>query len=194
MNWPQFDAGNWIAIGSAAIALLSLWNAFMARRTANRSYTLAVEARDAAKPSLDLYIDRGYIRRLTGPARRVFVFRIMVTNRSDAPNAIKSVRLLIEHRRGDGLMSHLEVDADGRCAPALEIAPDDLLGIPLPMSQRAVVAGFVFFPVAKALLADTRVEAYTVSVIDTFDKESVREVLLLNEYPHEQVGKETSQA
>jgi hypothetical protein len=68
------------------------------------------------------------------------------------------------------------------------------LGIPLPMSQRAVVAGFVFFPVAKALLADTRVEAYTVSVIDTFDKESVREVLLLNEYPHEQVGKETSQA
>jgi hypothetical protein len=112
MDLPHLDAGNWIAIASGAVALLSLWNAMGARRIAKRSLALAVEARDATKPSLDLYIDRGYIRRLTEPARRVFVFRIVVTNRSDAPNAIKSVLLLVEHQRGDGPMSRLELQAD----------------------------------------------------------------------------------
>ena len=44
----------------------------------------------------------------------------------------------------------------------------------------------LFFPVAQELLAETRIEAYAVSLIDTFDRESVREVLLLTERPGEQ--------
>jgi hypothetical protein len=100
MDWPA--SATWIALGSAGIAAASLWNAIMARRIARSSYQLAVEARDRATPSLELYIDYGYIRRLPAPARRVFVFRIVVTNRSDAPNSLKSTRLLIEHQRGGG--------------------------------------------------------------------------------------------
>src|SRR5262249_21904049 len=105
-------------------------------------------------------------------------------------NAIKSVRLLIEHRRGDGPMSRLELQIDTNCAPALGIAADDVLRVPTHMAQRAVVAGVVVFPPAKELLAETRIEAYTVSLIDTFDKESQREVLILAEQLNEQVGKE----
>ncbi len=172
MDWLQLDAGNWIAIGSATVALLALWNAIMARRIAKDSYQLAVEARDKTTPSLELYIDHGYIRRLAGPARRVFVFRVVITNRSDAPNALKSARLLIEHQRGDGPSSRLDVTHDSACATALGIADDDVLNLPAPIAQRAVVAGMVFFPVAQALLADTRIEAYEISLTDTFDRES----------------------
>ena len=58
---------------------------------------------------------------------------------------------------------------------------DDVLTVPITIAQRAVVAGTVFFPVAQELLAETRIEAYTVSLIDTFDRESMKEVLLLTE-------------
>ncbi len=183
MDWPKLDAGNWIAIGAAVVAFASLWNAIMARRIAKGSYQLAVEARDRATPSLDLYIDHGYIRRLAAPLRRVFVFRVVVTNRSDAPNALKVTRLLIEHQRGVGPPSNLEVTSDPTCSEALGFSEDDVLKMPMPIAQRAVVAGTLFFPVAEDLLADTRIEAYTVSLIDTFDKESVREVLILTERP-----------
>lgn len=158
----------------------------MARRIAKGSYQLAVEARDRTTPSLELYIDYGYIRRLPAPPRRVFVFRIVVTNRSDAPNSLKTIRLLIEHRRGDGPPSHLEVTPDSTCAEAIGFSEDDVLKIPTPIAQRAVVAGTLFFPVAQELLADTRIESYAVSLIDTFDRESVREVLLLTERPGDQ--------
>ena len=43
-----------------------------------------------------------------------------------------------------------------------------------------------FFQVAQELLAETRIEAYTVSLIDTFDRESMKEVLLLPERPVEE--------
>jgi hypothetical protein len=85
MDWPRLAPATWIALGSAGIAATSLWNAILARRIAKRGYLLAVEARDRTTPSLELYIDYGYIRRLAAPARRVFVFRVVVTNRSDAP-------------------------------------------------------------------------------------------------------------
>ena len=183
MDWRQLDAGNWIAIGSAVVALASLWNAIVARRIARGSYQLAVEARDRTTHSLELYIDDGYIRRLLAPARRVFVFRIVVTNRSDAPNSLKSTRLRIEHQRGHGPPSSLEVAPDPACATLLGFSEDDVLQIPTPIAQRGVVAGTLFFPVARELLADTRIEAYAVSLIDTFDRESVREVLLLTERP-----------
>lgn len=158
----------------------------MARRIAKSSFQLAVEVRDRTTPSLELYIDHGYIRRISAPPRRAFVFRVVVTNRSDAPNALKSARLLIEHQRGDGPPSNLEVTSDPTCAEALGFSEDDVLKIPTPIAQRAVVAGTLFFPVAQDLLADTRIEAYAVSLIDTFDKESVREVLILTERPGDQ--------
>lgn len=117
----------------------------------------------------------------------MFVFRVVVTNRSDAPNSLKGIRLLIEHRRGDGPASHLELAPDPTSVALLGFSEDDVLRIPTPIAQRAVAAGAVFFPVAQELLGDTRIEAYAVSLIDTFDKESVRDVLLLTERPREQV-------
>jgi hypothetical protein len=184
MDWPV--PAVLISLGSVGIAAASLWNAILARRIAKSSYQLAVEARDRTSPSLELYLDHGYIRRLPNPPRRVFVFRIVVTNRSDAPNSLKLIRLLIEHQRGDGPSSHLEVAPDPACAGALAFSEDDVLKIPTPIAQRAVVAGTLFFPVAQELLADTRIEAYAVSLIDTFDRESLREVLLLTERPGDQ--------
>ena len=153
----------------------------MARRIAKSSYQLAVEARDRTTPSLELYIDSGYVRRLAAPTRRVFVFRVVVTNRSDAPNSLKTIRLLIEHQRADGPPSHLELVSDATCAKALGFEEDDVLTVPMTIAQRAVVAGTVFFPVAQELLAVTRIEAYTLSLIDAFDRESMKEVLLLTE-------------
>ena len=153
----------------------------MARRIAKSSYQLAVEARDRATPALELYIDSGYVRRLAALARKVFVFRVVVTNRSDAPNSLKTIRLLIEHQRADGPPSHLELVSDATCAKVLGFEEGDVLTVPIAIAQRAVVAGTVFFPVAQELLAETRIEAYTVSLIDTFNRESMKEVLLLTE-------------
>ncbi len=175
----------WIAFVSACIAAASLWNAIMARKIAKSGHQLAVETRDRTTPSLELYIDSGDIRRLAAPARRVFVFRVVVTNRSDAPNSLKTIRLLIEHRRTDGPPSHLELVPDATFAKALGFEEGDVLTVPAAIAQRAVVAGTVFFPVAQELLAETRIEAYTVSLIDTFDRESIKEVLLLTEQPFE---------
>jgi hypothetical protein len=107
----------------------------------------------------------------------------VITNRSDAPNSLKSARLLIEHQRGDGPPSRLDVPHDPTCAAALGIAEGDVLKLPTPIGQRAVRAGMLFFPVAQALLADTRIEAYEVLLTDTFDRESRREALLLTERP-----------
>ena len=175
----------WIAVVSAGIAAASLWNAVAARRIAKSSYKLAVEARDRTTPSLELYIDFGDSRRLAALAKRVFVFRLVVTNRSDAPNSLKMIRLLIEHRRGDGPPSNLKLVPDATCAKALGFEECDVLTVPTTIAPRAVVAGTVVFAVAQELLAETRIEAYAVSLIDTFDRESLKECLLLMEQPVE---------
>jgi hypothetical protein len=64
MHWPEIELANWIAAASALIALLSLVTSILARVDAKRGYRLAVEARDRTLPSLELYIDHGYVRRL----------------------------------------------------------------------------------------------------------------------------------
>ena len=82
--------------------------------------------------------------------------------------------------------SHLELVSDATGAKALGFEEDDVLTVPIAIAQRDVVAGTVFFQVAQELLAETRIEAYTVSLIDTFDRESMKEVLLLPERPVEE--------
>ena len=76
--------------------------------------------------------------------------------------------------------------SDATCAKALGFDEDDVLTVPSAIAQRDVVAGTVFFPAAQELFAETRIEAYTVSLIDTFDRESLKEVLLLPERPVEE--------
>ena len=85
------------------------------------------------------------------------------------------------YQRADGPPSRLELVSDATCAKVLGFEEGDVLTVPIAIAQRAVVAGTVFFPVAQELLAETRIEAYTVSLIDTFNRESMKEVLLLTE-------------
>ena len=168
-DWPALAI--LIAIVSAGITAFSVWKTIKERQS----------ARDRTTTPLELYIDFGCSRRVASLARRVFVFRVVVTNCSDAPNSLKTIRLLIEHRRANGPPSRLELVSDAKYAKALGFEEDDVLTVPIAIAQRDVVAGTVFFPVAQELLAETRIEAYTVSLIDTFDRESLKEVLLLPE-------------
>ena len=73
----------------------------MARRIAKSAYLLAAEARDRTTPSLEIYIDFGYVRRLAALARKVFVFRVVVTNCSDAQNSLKTIRPLDSISKSD---------------------------------------------------------------------------------------------
>jgi hypothetical protein len=183
-NWPELsklNLANWLALASGVIALLSFWNALAARRIAKASHRLSLESRDRSRPAMEFQIERGYIKSDRVRATKVFVFGIVVSNRSDLPNAIKRFSLQLILERGQPPPSKLIIHHDSTWVSHSGQGGGETFQLPAPIPPRGAAAGLLIFPIPTELLAGSYTETVRVSMTDTFDNVISREVLLLCE-------------
>jgi hypothetical protein len=173
MEW-QWKISNAAAIASAVAA-------WIAALHARRSYKLAVRRESSRRPSLEIYLVNGHIRRLGAPLRRLFVFKLLITNKSDAANALKDLQLVVHYTGRQGTPGNITISHDARLGTVLSNFQEELLAIPCGIPAREVVGGVAIFAAPEELLQEFQIESYTITAIDSFGNPTEREAILLQE-------------
>lgn len=174
----------WISLGALVVAAYAAWYARRGTRIAEQVYNLHYAAHQRLQPALELYLVDAYIRPVPDPPRRIYVFQIRVTNKSDAANALKDVTLKIACGRRGEPPSNVIVRHNREAARAIA-NPPDLLRVPQSVSAHSVTGGLALFPVADPLLRGLQIDSYTISLVDAHDHEVTKDALILREVRNE---------
>jgi len=181
----------WVSFLAVAVACFAAWQATRSAKTAKQAYNLAIEQDQRNRPSLELYLVYAYIRRIEQSDERIFVFQLVVTNKSASRNSIKDLQLVIEHQRKKGPLSNVSIPHDPELNSKLNEKKDPFQ-IPFPIEAYSATGGIAIFSVPHDLLSGSRVESYLIKIIDNKDYESEVEAILLQEKKDEQVAEKNN--
>ena len=176
-----FDVSDWIALGSFLAACIAAWHAMHSRRISDRMYSLAVVEQQRSEPAMDVYLLDSHVRRIEDSGRRLYVFSLVVTNKSLAANSIKELTLLLMSQHDDQPPPNIVCPHDANSGRAIGLDPDEVFRIPRPIAGGEAVSGIAVFPVADALLDHSRAQSYTVTAIDAHGHETQRQAILLKQ-------------
>ena len=171
---------NWIALGTFVVAVYAAWQARRSTRVAEHAYNLSYDAHQRLQPALELYLVDAYIRPVPDPPRRIYVFQIRVTNKSDSANALKDLTLKIAYGKPGAPLSNVVV-RHNRAAASSIAHPTGVLHVPQSVNARSVTGGLAIFPLPDELIRGSAIESYTMVLVDAYDREVTQDALLLRE-------------
>lgn len=181
MDIRAMGASEWIALGTMIAACIAAWQAIRSTRLSDRMYSLLISEHRRTEPAVEVYLVDSRILHLTNGQRRVYVFHLLITNKSMAANSIKEVRFSLKHGQQDQPSSNIVIPHDSKSASMVGIEATEIIRVPSPIAAGETVLGAVAFPIADALLENDSVEGYIVTVLDAHDREAHCQAILLRE-------------
>jgi hypothetical protein len=178
-----------VSIISAVAACFAALYAARSSKLAKQAYSLALEQDQRNRPSLELYLVNSYIKRIENADERIFVFRLMITNKSASRNSIKGIQLLIEYQRREGPTSNVSIPHNADLISTIH-ENEDPFKIPFNIDHYSAIGGLAIFKVPNEVVRGSSVETYLVRIIDNEDNETELEAILLKEIDNEKVAKE----
>lgn len=180
----------WAAIISAAAAVMAAWLSARANRIAQRSLELAQNQDARRMPNLELYLVNAYFKRVDGRKGRVYVFRIRVSNRSEADNSIRAAELSIVSVEGEadtrkGVNVNIRLSHDPHLVSLLDETTHETLNIPAKIGAYETLEGFLLFHISESLLNRMTVDAYHLEVVDAQGLASHIQAIVVIEAKHE---------
>ena len=177
----RLEVSESIAVVAAAAACFAAWQAFRSAEVSRRMYALAVTEQRRTEPAIDLYLVDSQINHLHTENRRIYLFRLVVTNRSVVGNSIKRVSLSIEFGKLGERLSNITIPHETAAAQAAAVTEDEVLAMPVSIAPGETLSGIALFPLNEDLLQGVDVESYTVSITDGHDGNVSCEAILLPE-------------
>ena len=172
-------AADWGTVVSASAAVAAAAIAFWSFRISKQALTVSLRQEQRLQSPLDLYLADAYIRRSRQHRRRVYVFQLVITNRADLANSLRTVDLAIGCVRAGVAGPEMVVPHDATTAFATNLP--QVLTVPSSLPARGVVAGAALFGVPDDVLAGTDVESYRLSVSDALGRVAEVEAIILRE-------------
>ena len=180
----QIELPEWIAIVAAVAACSAAWDAARSRRLLARSHALAVAAHDRNEPDLDVYLSDSSVFPMPSEQRRVYVFRLVIANKSLAVNSIKQLTLFLESGQADAPAPNVLCPHDSSVFGLIGVPPTDVFTVPRLLAPGEAISGVALFPIADSLLDYCAVESHTVMVTDAHDQQVHCQAILLKESSH----------
>ena len=171
---------DWSAV-SSAVAVLAAGIAFWSMRVSRQALKVSLRAEQRVQAPLELYLTEAYIRRIRGEHRRIYVFRLVVTNRADLPNSLRMMDLGIRYVRNGMAGPPMAIPHDAKVAGSIT-EHAQVLEVPSSIAARGVVAGAAIFEVRDEVLAGADVESYRLSVLDALGRMTELESIILQEH------------
>jgi hypothetical protein len=176
MDWNGVSA-----VVAAVAAGIALWSITISRQ----ALKVSLRTEQRAQAPFEIYLVEAYVRRSRRERRRLYVFRIVVTNKSDLPNSLRSVELNILYVRHDAAASTILVPHNAKDSAALRERVETL-AVPSAVPARGVVSGVAIFAVTDEVLAGSTVDSYQMTVSDALSRIARLDVSILQEHEDEQ--------
>ena len=173
-----------VSIISALAACFALLYAARSTKIAKQAYKLALEQDQRNRPSIELYLVNSYIKRFKNTDERLFVFRLLITNKSASRNSIKNIQLFIGYQRREGPPSNVAIPHNP--GPIDDIPENEnIFKEPFIIEPYSAIGGLAIFKVPNELIRGSSVETYMVKIVDNADNETELETILLTEKENE---------
>ena len=164
------------------VAFFAAVEARRSRRIASRMYDIAIHEKFRTETPLDVYLAEALILHVPEKNGRVYVFKLLITNSSAAPNSIKQLLLSFDYDQGNQPASNLAIQHDPNALdPSTTGQVGNALSVPIPIAAGEAIAGTALFPVASAILERGPIEMYTVRLLDAHDRAAECQAILLKE-------------
>lgn len=174
------DPAWWVAVGSAVIALLSMWFARSSANTARQALKLAMQQEARRQPRIVPYLADGFVAR--SESRRIYALSLSLSNPTDSDNSLAMIELQVRYRTPEGIVITARVPhlpSLGSILPA-EGEPEVLVP-PTAVGAHKTTAGWVLFEVSQALLGDSEIDEYRVILTDSHSATAELEPCILRE-------------
>ena len=175
------DATTWIAFGAMLAAFFAAGEAFRNRRLSSRMYDIAVREQGRTETPLEVYLADSRILHVPAERRRVYVFELVITNKSALANSIKQLSLSLEYEQDKRPESSLTIQHRPAAfdQPVAEL--HSVFVVPRGIAAGEAVSGTALFSIADNMLDNDTIEMYTVEVVDAHDRAAQCEAVLLRE-------------
>lgn len=180
MDWLSTFAVSPTVVAAIAACASALY-AFKSTRVANRAYSLALRQERRLSPALELYVQSSQKLAVKSPDVRVYVFEIMVTNKSDSPNSLRELELKVTYRHGHGPASNVGIPHDSILSTPGDNPGTAPIQIPCAIGAHEVVSGLAQFQMPLELLKESQDETYTLRLLDIFNHAIEYESILIRE-------------
>ena len=110
MEWGAVSA-----IAAAAAVIVAGWSL----RTSRQALKVSLRTEARVQAPLEVYLAEAYIRRIRREDRRICIFRVVITNRSDLANSLRAVDLGILYRKKGSAVLRLTVAHDADLAKSI---------------------------------------------------------------------------
>lgn len=169
----------WVAVGSMLAAWVAAWQAFRSTQMNRRMYALAAEAERRKEPAVAVHL--ADYRMLSPPneERRIYVFRLLITNKSLSANSIKRIELTLEYGKQGQPPSNVVIPHDSSAAIAASMEATEVIRVPRSIAAGDTISGAALFPIDAGLIGDGVVKSHILTVTDAHDREIQCDAILL---------------
>ena len=179
------DVAEWLPILAAWAGALAAWVGLglgiRSIRLERRVFALSAEAERRKEPAVEVYLDDSRILSPPGEERRIYVFRLVITNTSLSPNSIKRIELTLEYGQQGEPPSNVVIRHDSSATPPVSMEAVEVIRAPCSIGAGATIAGAALFPIDSGLIGDGVVESHVVTVTDAHDRAVQCHAILLRE-------------
>lgn len=162
----SFDASTWAAIISALAAIMALAFAYWSIRISKHALVLAELQNQSRKPSLAIYLTRGFYKIVGGGHHRIYAFLISINNTSEADNSIVNLDLNLILLTRSGSQITLKIPANGKLREKFN-NDAAYLEVPLRIDAHQCTTGWCYFMVNKGILDGSDIDGYQITLTDT---------------------------
>lgn len=173
------EVAEWVAVGSMLAAWVAVWQAIRSTRMTRRMYSLSVETERRKEPAVEVYL--ADYRMLNPPReeRRIYVFHLLITNKSRLANSIKGIELMLEYGQQGQPPSNVVIPHDSSAAVSAGMEATEVIRVPRSIAAGATITGAALFPIDAGLICDGVVESHILTVTDAHDRDVQCHAILL---------------
>lgn len=168
-----------VAVGSMLAAWVAAWQAFRSTRMTRLMYSLSVEAERRKEPAVEVYLADYRMLNPPDEERRIYVFRLLITNKSLAANSIKRIALTLEYGHQGQPPSNVVIPHDSSAAIAASMEATEVIRVPRSIAAGDTITGAALFPIDTGVVGDGVVQSHILTVTDAHDRDVQRHAILL---------------
>lgn len=130
---------------------------------------------------LSAYLIDGFVCTAVEGGGRIYAFSVLLSNRSDADNALAATELAITYSRHDGTRGSLLLPHNGELVEDLGLDSASPFNLPERLSAHDTIAGWAVFELSDSLSGEIDVEGYEIRFLDSHGIECSLEPVILRE-------------
>ncbi|MGW7046787.1 hypothetical protein ACWGDT_29650 [Streptomyces avermitilis] len=161
------EGSNLVSLGALTASALALTRTWSTSRTAKKNLRIAMkqEERRNVQPQVQLLQSR---RRVLGDAER-YSYLIHIANPADSGHFIARAELSVNYRSRDGVVLAIKIPTERVIEEEVKyLGEDSSLQIPVNVSSRQAIEGWIHFKLAENLISGHGVDRYVV-LLETGD-------------------------